>query len=187
MYSKKFSVKLPKNIKLIYYTNLNRLILVGPLGRKLVDLKLKIFLYNHYIYITKIQTSRLKDNRKQAIKALRGTTVAILKQMIIEVSVILYKKIKFIGVGYKVLPVYNYEGRALQLKLGFSHMLFFKIPLAVKLTIFRFTRIFIFGTSYSQICQIAATIRSYKVPEPYKGKGILYANEKIKLKRGKRV
>ena len=116
-----------------------------------------------------------------------GTTVAYLKQMILEISVVLYKKIRFIGVGYKVFPVIKYEGHLLQLKLGFSHPIFYKTPHTVKVTSFKYIFIYIFGTSYYFVTQAAATIRSYKFPEPYKGKGILYENEKIKLKEGKKV
>jgi large subunit ribosomal protein L6 len=188
-YSKKFSVKIPKTIKIIYHIEHNLLIVIGPLGKKLYKLKLKLCLStaSNYIYVTKIKTQILKDNRKKAIKALRGTIVAVIKQIIVEVSSMLYKKLKFVGVGYKVFPVPLFENHLLQFKLGFSHPIFFKIPEIVKITPFRFTFIYVFGTSYYQVTQVSANIRSHKTPEPYKGKGILYENEKIKLKVGKKV
>jgi large subunit ribosomal protein L6 len=187
--SKKFSVKIPKDIKIIYYTEQNFIVLIGPLGRKILKLKLKLFLTTkrNYIYVTKIQSENLTDNRKKTLRALCGTTVASLKQIILEISVILYKKIRFIGVGYKVFPVMKYEGHLFQLKLGFSHSIYYKTPNTVRVTPFKHIYIYIFGTSYYFVTQAAATIRSYKFPEPYKGKGILYENEKIKLKEGKKV
>ena len=187
--SKKFSVKIPKDIKIIYYTEQNFIVLIGPLGRKILKLKLKLFLTDKssYIYVTKIQSENLSDNRKKTLRALCGTTVAYLKQIILEISVVLYKKIRFIGVGYKVFPVAKYEGQLLQFKLGFSHSIFYKIPKTVKVTPFKYIYIYIFGTSYYFVTQAAATIRLYKFPEPYKGKGILYENEKIRLKEGKKV
>ena len=188
-FSKKFSIKIPKNIKIIYYTNKNMIVLIGPLGRKIIKLKLKLFLAtkSNYIYVTKIRNQTLIDNRKKTIRALCGTTVAILKQSLLEISVVLYKKIKFIGVGYKVFSVNSYEGQLLRFKLGFSHPIFYKIPNTVKIMSFKATFIYIFGMSYSTVTQVAAKIRSYKYPEPYKGKGILYENEKILLKEGKKV
>ena len=88
--SKKFSVKIPKDIKIIYYTEQNFIVLIGPLGRKILKLKLKLFLTTkrNYIYVTKIQSENLTDNRKKTLRALCGTTVASLKQIILEISVI---------------------------------------------------------------------------------------------------
>jgi large subunit ribosomal protein L6 len=188
-YSKKFSVKIPKNIKIIYSIKQNLIILIGPLGRQILKTKFKLFITTeiNYIYVTKIQSQIFKDNRKKTVRSLRGTTVAFLKQIILEISVILYKKIKFVGVGYKVFTVDGYKGQLLKFKLGFSHVLYYKISEILRIVPFKFTFIYIFGTSYYLVTQAASKIRSYKIPEPYKGKGILYENEKITLKEGKKV
>lgn len=188
-FSKKFSVKIPKDIKIIYYTQRNMVILIGPLGQKVLKLKLKLFLTNenNYIYITKIPSEKMLDNRKKTLKALCGTTVALIKQVILEVSIILSKKIKLIGVGYKVFPVNFYKQNILQLKLGFSHSNYYKIPKILEIIPIKTTFLYIFGNSHYSVTQAAAKIRSYKSPEPYKGKGILYQNEKIIFKEGKKV
>ena len=188
-FSKKYSVKIPKNIKIIYYAQQNFLVVVGPLGRKTLNLKLKIFLTEpaNYIYITTIPTQKVSDNRKKTLKALCGTTVAIIRQCILETSVLLNKKIKLVGVGYKVFPKNYKSNQLLELKLGFSHFIYYKIPKTVQITPFKSTFIYIFSNSYYSLTQIAANIRSYKSPEPYKGKGVLYENEKIILKEGKKV
>lgn len=188
-FSKKHSVKIPKNIKIIYYAQKNFLIIIGPLGRKILNLKLKIFLTKPvcYIYITLTPTQKVSDNRKKTLKALCGTTVAIIKQCILETSVLLNKKIKLVGVGYKVFPKNHKSNELLELKLGFSHYIYYKIPKIVRITPYKSTFIYIFSNSYNFLTQIAANIRSYKYPEPYKGKGILYENEKIMLKEGKKV
>ena len=68
---------------------------------------------------------------------------------------------------------------------AFTHNDFYKIPNTVKVTPFKYIYIYIFGTSYYFVTQAAATIRLYKFPEPYKGKGILYKNEKVLRKAGK--
>lgn len=185
--SKKFGVKVPKGIKIIYYPEENFIVLIGPLGRKILKLKLKLIITNIYIFVTKTQSENLKDNRKKTLRALCGTTVACLKQSLLEITVVLYKKIKFVGVGYKVFSVQKYEGQLLQFKLGFSHPIYYKVPKTVKVLTLKYIFIYIFGTSYYFVTQAAANIRSYKFPEPYKGKGILYDNEKITLKEGKKV
>jgi len=188
-FSKKYSVKIPKNIKIIYHAQQNFLVVVGPLGRKTLNLKLKIFLTEpaSYLYITTIPTQKVLDNRKKTLKALCGTTVAMVKQCILEISVLLNKKIKLVGVGYKVFPKTYRSNDLLELKLGFSHFLYYKIPSAIQIKSYKSTFIYIFSNSYYSLTQIAANIRSYKYPEPYKGKGILYENEKIVLKEGKKV
>ena len=188
-FSKKYSVKIPKNIKIIYYAQQNFLIIIGPLGRKTLNLKLRIFLTKSgsYLYVTKVPTQELSGNRKKTLKALCGTTVAMIKQCLLETSMLLNKKIKLVGVGYKVFPKDYKSNNLLELKLGFSHFIYYKIPKTVQITSLKSTSIYIFSNSYPSVTQIAANIRSYKYPEPYKGKGILYENEKILLKEGKKV
>lgn len=188
-FSKKFSVKIPKDIKIIYYTQQNYIMLISPLGQKVLKLKLKLLItnQNNYIYVTKIPSEILLDSRKKTLKSLCGTTVALLKQLILEISVVLSKKIKLVGVGYKVFPITSHKKGLLQFKLGFSHSIYYKIPEALKIVPVKSVFIYVFGNSYYSVTQAAATIRSYKSPEPYKGKGILYENEKISLKEGKKV
>ena len=99
----------------------------------------------------------------------------------------MYKKLELIGVGYKVFPVENNLNSILHFKLGFSHSIFFKLTSETKALCFKATNLYLFGNSFNHVNQLASIIRSYKIPEPYKGKGILYKNEKIKLKEGKKV
>lgn len=75
----------------------------------------------------------------------------------------------------------------LHFKLGYSHMIYFKIPINLKIYCLKANKLFILGDSYLFVTQIASLIRSYKVPEPYKGKGIVYTTEKIILKEGKKL
>ena len=79
------------------------------------------------------------------------------------------------------------EIKLLNFKLGYSHQIFFKIPRNLNVFCLKSTKLFVSGLSNSYVNQIAALIRSYKTPEPYKGKGILYENEKIILKEGKKI
>lgn len=129
----------------------------------------------------------MSSNEKKTLKSIQGTTVSLIKQIILEISVLLCSKLKLIGVGYRAFPIEIFNNQLLHLRLGYSHQIYFKIPENLTISCIKTTNLFIFGNSYQFIYQIAAIIRSYKVPEPYKGKGILYENEKIAIKEGKKV
>jgi large subunit ribosomal protein L6 len=188
-FSKKYSVKIPKEIKILYYKEQNFIILIGPLGRKILKTQLKLFFTKNknIIYVTKVPMENLKDNRKKTIVSMCGTIVAYLKQMILEISVKLTKKIKLIGVGYRVFPIELMQSHILMFRLGYSHSIYYKIPQNIQILPIKSVYIYFFGSSYYSVTQAAANIRLYKSPEPYKGKGILYDNEKIILKEGKKV
>ena len=89
--------------------------------------------------------------------------------------------------GYKVFPLNILKRNLLQYKLGFSHIIYNKIPKDLKIVSHKSASLYIFGHSYYIINQVAANLRKYKTPEPYKGKGILYENENIILKQGKKI
>jgi len=93
------------------------------------------------------------------------------------------KRLKLVGVGFKAFLNKN----LIQLRLGFSHSIFYKIPQKIEIKVVKSDSIFIFGNSIQIVTQLASIIKCYKKPEPYKGKGIFYYNEKIKLKQGKKL
>jgi large subunit ribosomal protein L6 len=111
----------------------------------------------------------------------------LLKQGLLDVSLFFCKKLNLIGVGFRVstLKILNLD--LLHFKLGYSHSIYFKIPKNLEVFCLKTSKLFILGSSYLFVTQVAAIIRSYKVPEPYKGKGIVYTTEKIILKEGKKV
>jgi len=92
-----------------------------------------------------------------------------------------------IGVGFRVSLLKMFNIDLLHFKLGYSHQIYFKIPTTLKICCLKTNQIFIFGFSYLFVTQIASLLRSFKVPEPYKGKGILYTTEKIIRKKGKKI
>ena len=111
----------------------------------------------------------------------------MVKQLLIETMSVIYKQLQFVGVGYRLVSVESFENQLILLRLGFSHLFYFRIPKTFKMFYKKRTRLFIFGNSFQFVSQIISDIRSLKSPEPYKGKGILYENEKIFLKQGKKV
>ena len=107
--------------------------------------------------------------------------------MLLETSLFSCKKLNLIGVGFRVSVLNVLDFNLLYFKLGYRHAIYFKVPKGLKVFCLKSNKLFIIGNSYLFVTQIAALIRSYKAPEPYKGKGILYASEKVVLKEGKKV
>ena len=185
---KKYSIKVPNSNIVLYSNKKNILTIIGPLNKKSLKLKLKIKIFENKKIILVLSTplTKLSNNEKKNIKSLKGTTVALVKQLILETSSIMYKKLKFVGVGYRGFEVKNFKYKLLMLKLGYSHSIYFKTPRSLNIFCLKLTRLFIYGSTYHDVTQTASLIRSYKKPEPYKGKGILYDTELIKLKKGKK-
>lgn len=186
---KKTSIQIPKNISVIYNNEKKIITFIGLLTKRSLKLKVPIILVKDksLIIITQGFRSKLSNASRKKIKSLQKTTTALIRQSFIEVSTTVYKKLNFIGVGYRAFDVEGFRNKLLLLKLGYSHSIYFKIPKDLKIICLKLTKLFVFGNSYQQITQTAALVRSYRKPEPYKGKGILYYNEKITLKEGKKV
>ena len=123
----------------------------------------------------------LKKETKTSRK-LWGTVRALLANMVKGVTKGFEKKLELEGVGYRV----EQKGKDIQLALGFSHPVIFETPLGIELKTEKNT-IIISGISKELVGQVAASIRSLKKPEPYKGKGIRYAGEVIRRKAGKKA
>lgn len=188
--SKKNCVKIPYNVKVLHILKTNTVFLIGDASKRLVKLSLKISIDqdNMVIYVTNILINKRLVVKKKELNSLQKRTIAMLKQYILEVSVILNAKLKLVGVGFKVFS-HELDNKKILLhfKLGFSHPLYIRIPSDMNVFFYKSTNLYIFGSSLKDITQVTARIRSYKTPDPYKGKGILYPNEKIKLKIGKKV
>ena len=114
--------------------------------------------------------------------ALSGTTRALLANLVNGVSKGFEKKLTLVGVGYRAQA----QGDTLNLSLGFSHPVAHKMPAGVKVETPSQTEILIKGIDKQQVGQVAAEIRAYRKPEPYKGKGVRYADEVVILKETKK-
>jgi large subunit ribosomal protein L6 len=188
-FSKRYLIKIPKDISVLYCEKKKLLTFIGPLSRKSLQLKLKILILKpkNHIIITRLSFFGMSGNEKKKLKAVQKTTIALIKQIILEISFVFSKKLIFVGVGYKTFPIELFKNNILHFKLGYSHQIYFKISNTLNVFCFKATTIFISGNSYQEVSQVSSLIRSYKYPEPYKGKGILYENEKIAIKEGKKV
>jgi large subunit ribosomal protein L6 len=121
-------------------------------------------------------------NGDQFSRAMSGTTRAIVNNMVKGVSEGFSKKLTLVGVGYRAAA----QGDSLNLSLGFSHPVVHKMPAGVKVVTPTQTEIVISGSDRQQVGQVAAEVRAYRPPEPYKGKGVRYADEKVTLKETKK-
>lgn len=186
---KNFNVKIPIDIKIIYNEKKETLTLKGPLVQRSIKLKLKVFIdtKKELISVSPVTFSSVSNKEKRNIKTLRNTTVALIKHMIIETSILVYKKLKINGVGYRASFTESFSDKLLSLKLGYSHFVYFKVSNNLTITCPTRTKLCVFGNSYQDVSHISALIRSNKLPEPYKGKGILYEDETVILKEGKKV
>ena len=121
-----------------------------------------------------------KDNKEATAQA--GTARAILSNMVTGVSAGFEKKLTLIGVGYRAQA----KGNVLNLSLGFSHPIDFEVPAGIKVETPAQTEIIISGTDKQLVGEVAAKIRAYRPPEPYKGKGVRYAEEHVVRKEAKK-
>jgi len=117
---------------------------------------------------------------KQAL-AMHGTTRAILANMIHGVTQGFTKTLEITGTGYRA----QMSGKKLTLQIGFSHPVEFEPPAGISITVENPTRLHVSGFDKGLVGQVAANIRGYRPPEPYKGKGIRYAGEYVRRKAGK--
>ena len=111
-----------------------------------------------------------------------GTTRSLVENMVVGVSEGFTKTLEIQGVGYKAQA----QGKTLLLSLGFSHDVNFAIPEGIEIKTPQPTQIDVSGTDLQKVGQVAAEIRAYRPPEPYKGKGVRYAGEYIIRKEGKK-
>ena len=114
--------------------------------------------------------------------AMHGTLRALVANMVKGVSVGFEKKLNLVGVGYRAQA----QGDKINLSLGFSHPVSHAMPKGVKVETPIQTEIVVKGVDKQQVGQVAAEIRAYRPPEPYKGKGVRYAGEVVKLKETKK-
>lgn len=122
-----------------------------------------------------------RPNDETQIRALQGLTRALLNNMVVGVSEGYQKSLELVGTGYRV----QQNGKNITLLVGYSHPVDIDAPEGITLTVDTPTHLLIDGCDKQQVGQIAATIRSVRKPDAYKGKGIRYTGEVVRLKPGK--
>ena len=128
----------------------------------------------------RVFVNRNSDAREQ--RAIHGTTRQMIHNMVVGVSEGFSKELEIIGVGYQA----QVDGTRLRLQLGYSHDIYFDMPEGITVTANR-TEVKVEGIDKQLVGAVAAKIRSFRPPEPYKGKGVRYKGEYVRSKQGKTV
>jgi large subunit ribosomal protein L6 len=124
-----------------------------------------------------------RDGDDAEARAMHGLSRALVNNLVKGVSEGYTKKLEINGVGFKAAV----QGKVVNLSLGYSHPINYEIPDQIKVTVDENTKITIEGPNKQVVGQVAAELRSYYPPEPYKGKGVKYSDERIERKEGKTV
>jgi len=171
----KLPVPIPKNVTVDLQEN-NYMVVKGPKGQLERQLHPKI---NIEVKENEVVVTRQDDSKFS--RSLHGLTRQLIANMIDGVSKGFTKKLQIIGVGYRA----EMKGKKLVLTLGYSHPIVFSAPESITITTPSPTEILISGIDKELVGLIAAKIRSFRKPEPYKGKGVRYENEYVRRKAGK--
>lgn len=132
--------------------------------------------------VEKNATAKPKKEQQHLAASISGTTRALLQNMVVGVDQGFEKKLQLVGVGYRA----QVQGEVLNLTLGFSHPVNFAVPAGIKIETPEQTVIIVKGIDKQLVGQVAANIRAYREPEPYKGKGVRYSNEVVRKKESKK-
>lgn len=171
----KSPVALPEKVEVTI--SADQISVKGPLGTLAQQLtsNVKVEKIENHLEI------KVNDNSRQA-NAISGTLRSLIANMVQGVSRGFEKKLTLVGVGYRAQA----QGDKINLTLGFSHPVVHQLPQGVKAETPTQTEIIIKGVDKQLVGQVAADVRNYRPPEPYKGKGVRYADERIVLKETKK-
>ena len=156
----------------------NRVLVEGPKGKLDWELPARTAIK---VEGDKILVSRAGDDAKA--KALHGLSRALVNNMVKGVSEGFVKKLEIQGVGFKAAV----QGKTVSMNLGYSHPINYPLPDQIKVTVEENTKLTVEGPDKQVVGEVAAEIRSFYPPEPYKGKGVRYVGEKVTRKEGKTV
>lgn len=173
-------IKIPKNLIIYTYPKKNILLIKSRHNKALIKINFPVFktMTNKIEFLHILSYNQKNYNYKESI--------ATLKRVLIEVSFKSFKRLKLNGIGYKFIIISKLN-TIIHLKLGYSHSIYFKLPESVTAKLTKNNVLFLLSNSNEKLLTVSEAIRSCKIPDPYKGKGIMYANEKINLKLGKKL
>lgn len=170
----KLPIEIPKGVKISFSDN--RLSVQGPNGSLARQIMSVVSLS---ISESSIEVSR--NDETNSARAAHGLTRTLINNMVVGVTKGFQTDLEINGVGYRA----EVKGRELVLSLGYSHPVNFSIPDGISIVVEKMTKLAVKGFDKELVGQTAAKIRSFRRPEPYKGKGIKYADETILRKAGK--
>ncbi|MCK5825704.1 MAG: 50S ribosomal protein L6 [Desulfuromusa sp.] len=170
----KLPVSIPSGVKISLDGNM--MTVSGPKGSLSQPLHERMTIA---VETDQVKVSRPSDSNQDS--ALHGLTRALINNMVVGVTAGFKKDLEINGVGYRA----EISGKTLTLSLGYSHPVVYELPEGISVEIEKQTKLSVSGIDKQLVGSAAAKIRSYRKPEPYKGKGIKYADERIMRKAGK--
>ena len=171
----KYPVELPQGVEATI--SAGQISVKGPLGTLTQELKGDVLVRQEDGQLT----FAVANDTREA-KAMSGTLRALVANMVTGVSKGFERRLNLVGVGFRA----QVQGDALKLQLGFSHDIVHPLPAGIKAECPTQTEIVIKGSDKQAVGQVAAEIRAYREPEPYKGKGVRYADERVIIKETKK-
>ncbi len=171
----KYPVVLPKGVETTI--DAGQITVKGPLGTLTQALTGDV-----NVQLEDNQLTFAVANETRHAKAMSGTVRALVHNMVTGVSKGFERKLTLIGVGFRA----QVQGDALKLQLGFSHDILHAVPAGIKIECPTQTEVIVKGADKQIVGQVAAEIRAYREPEPYKGKGVRYADERVIIKETKK-
>ena len=171
----KYPVELPKGVEATI--SAGQIVVKGPLGTLTQELTGDVIVRQEDNQLT----FAVANDSRQA-KAMSGTTRALVNNMVTGVSKGFERRLNLVGVGFRA----QVQGDSVKLQLGFSHDIVHQLPAGVKAECPSQTEIVIKGADKQVVGEVAAKIRAYRKPEPYKGKGVRYADERVIIKETKK-
>lgn len=188
---KKKKLKVPHDITVLYSKSKNIITFIGPYGPKSLKVFLKVLINfdTKTITATSVPTKPLQRNEVKKMPQWVVLQISLLREKILEAKFSFYLKLRLVGVGYRfLLEDPKAASNHFKLKLGHNHPVYYKLPNSISIFCYKYVRVTMYGnTPLQKLTQTAAKIRNLRPPEPYKGKGVLYFNETIRLKVGKQV
>ncbi len=171
----KYPVPVPQGVEATI--SAGQIVVKGPLGSLTQTLTGDVLVHQEDGQLT---FATANDSRQA--KAMSGTLRALVANMVTGVSKGFERKLNLVGVGFRA----QVQGDALKLQLGYSHDILHAMPEGIKIECPTQTEIIVRGSNKQVVGQVAAEIRAYREPEPYKGKGVRYADERVIIKETKK-
>jgi len=183
-----FSIKIPSNVKCFVCTINNVLLLKNNNNIFTTTYYTDIFFQDNTLFLKKNNNLSIKKSNKSSryLENFRIRLFFLIKDFIKKNSTFFYKKLILNGVGYRFVAIKN-NPQILQLLLGYSHSMYIKLPVEINISYINYSNIYLSSTDYAKLNIVSNIIKSTRSPDAYKGKGIIFEYDVLKLKEGKKV
>lgn len=183
-----FSIKIPSNVKCFVCTINNVLLLKNNNNIFIKKYYTDMFLQDDILFLQRNNNTFINKSNKSSryLENFRIRLFFLIKDFIKKDSTLFYKKLILNGVGYRFVSIKN-NPQILQLLLGYSHSMYIKLPVEIQISYINYSNIYLSSTDYAKLNIVSNIIKSTRSPDAYKGKGIIFEYDVLKLKEGKKI